>query len=250
MIDSLKKMGFTMYEAKAYIALLENEEMNGYELSKVTGIPKSNAYSVLETMVEKGYAYRIDEKSVKFTAVGFEEIAEDVKNQLNKTIDYLQKNLPIKKGAVDKFITVEGSSNIVHKIITMINKAVSKIIIDVYDMDLDEILDALKGAKARNVSICLIVTGYKDRGLDFNYIYCHDGEEKIKKRDFNMVCDGEIAISAEIGNKYCKGVFSQNKNFVNVIIEALSHDIFLEEALKGCTHEHKCKVKSLEKIFF
>ena len=69
-------------------------------------------------------------------------------------------------------------------------------------------------------------------------------------RDINLVCDGEIAIAASVGNEYCEAIFSKNINFVNVVMEALTHDIILDEALKGCDEMHRNKIKKLVALFY
>ncbi|MBN1935168.1 MAG: TrmB family transcriptional regulator, partial [Anaerolineae bacterium] len=38
-IEQLVKIGFSEYEAKAYIALLRENPITGYQLSKLSGVP-------------------------------------------------------------------------------------------------------------------------------------------------------------------------------------------------------------------
>ena len=44
----MQVLGFTDYEARAYLALLQRHPQNGYELAKASGIPRPNIYSVLQ----------------------------------------------------------------------------------------------------------------------------------------------------------------------------------------------------------
>lgn len=242
-----------MYEAKAYIALLEKGDLNGYELSKETGIPKPNAYSILNSMVDKGFVYRIEGKSVRYRSRDFEEIAENVKKEIEDNLQYIKENLPTKKLESEKFITVEGQKSIVDKIKVMINSSKEKIIMDLWSQDLNDFIVELKKARNRGVKILLIVMGGKDIDFDFEYIYNHPYSEdfnNLEERDVNIVCDGIDAVSGQLGNKYCNGVYSRNKSFVNVVTEALTHDILLNEALKGCTKEHIDNMKNIQEIFY
>jgi predicted transcriptional regulator len=59
-IKTLQRLGFTEYEARAYTALVNEGELNGYELAKKTGIPRANIYAVAEKLVERGAILRAD----------------------------------------------------------------------------------------------------------------------------------------------------------------------------------------------
>jgi Cd2+/Zn2+-exporting ATPase len=59
-IASLKALGFTEHEAKAYVALLGASECNGYEVAKASGIARANVYPVLERLVERQAARRLE----------------------------------------------------------------------------------------------------------------------------------------------------------------------------------------------
>jgi sugar-specific transcriptional regulator TrmB len=59
-VASLQRLGFGEYEAKAYIALLQRSPLTGYELAKVSGLPRANVYAVLPKLEEKGAVLRVD----------------------------------------------------------------------------------------------------------------------------------------------------------------------------------------------
>lgn len=256
MINKLLNMGFTTYEARAYIALLENGALNGYELSKQSGIPKSNAYSCLQTMLEKGFVYKVERESTHFVPRDFKEITRIIKIQLEDDIQFLSKNLPTSKTEMSNFLTVKGEGNILDKLKLMISEAKDKIIIDLWNQDLDILIEALKVAAEKGIRIYAIIMGTKDYRLNditlgFDYIYNHPiTNSPTILRDINMVCDNSEAISAQVGTSYCTGVYSQNRNFVNIVREGLAHDILLNEALKGCSDEHIKELSLLEKQLF
>lgn len=55
-------MGFTDYESRVYTALLTHPGLNGYQLSKRTGIPRANIYAVLDKLALRGSVLRSDEE--------------------------------------------------------------------------------------------------------------------------------------------------------------------------------------------
>ena len=56
----LQQLGFSEYEARAYLALLQRNPLNGYELAKVSGLPRANIYAVLQKLEERGAVVRLD----------------------------------------------------------------------------------------------------------------------------------------------------------------------------------------------
>lgn len=57
---ALQQLGFTVYEARAYVALVAGGEFNGYGLAKASGIPRANIYAVAEKLVLRGAAHRVE----------------------------------------------------------------------------------------------------------------------------------------------------------------------------------------------
>lgn len=58
--QALQELGFSEYEARAYMALVEGGELNGYALAKAANIPRPNVYAVLAKLVTRGAAQRAE----------------------------------------------------------------------------------------------------------------------------------------------------------------------------------------------
>ena len=55
-----RRAGMPGYEAKAYLALLTaGEPMNGYEVAKVSGVPRSTVYETLGKLVARGAVFEV-----------------------------------------------------------------------------------------------------------------------------------------------------------------------------------------------
>ncbi|HDJ66227.1 MAG TPA: TrmB family transcriptional regulator [Nitrososphaeria archaeon] len=54
-INSLKKLGLTEYEAKTYIALLEHGEADALEISRRSGVPRTRIYDILSKLESNGF---------------------------------------------------------------------------------------------------------------------------------------------------------------------------------------------------
>jgi HTH-type transcriptional regulator, sugar sensing transcriptional regulator len=94
--ELLQQLGFGEYEARAYIALLQHNPLNGYELAKASGIPRANIYGVLQRLEERQAVIRVEaEGSVRYLPVSpdqiipqmghhFQTILEDTQRALNE----------------------------------------------------------------------------------------------------------------------------------------------------------------------
>lgn len=66
MIDGLRKLGLTEYEARAYITLVERGTLTANALSKYSEIPYSKIYDVLSRLEKKGWIIIEEEKPKKY----------------------------------------------------------------------------------------------------------------------------------------------------------------------------------------
>jgi len=53
----LKKLGFTEYEAKVYLALLSKHPATAYTISKASGVPHSRVYDIARRLIKKGLQF-------------------------------------------------------------------------------------------------------------------------------------------------------------------------------------------------
>lgn len=79
-LDALGDVGLNMYERKIYSALLSRGVSTAGELSEMTGVPRSRAYDVLESLADKGFSILKPSKPMKYVAVPPEEAMENAKD--------------------------------------------------------------------------------------------------------------------------------------------------------------------------
>ncbi len=52
----LKEAGFTEYEAKVYLSLLNQHPASAYTVSQISGVPHSRVYDITRRLIKKGLA--------------------------------------------------------------------------------------------------------------------------------------------------------------------------------------------------
>lgn len=90
--DLLQQIGFTKYEARAYIALWGAADCNGYEVAKASGIPRANVYPVLERLASRHAIRRMEtRKGTRYIANPpdqlFDRLEDGYQNSLDRARD-------------------------------------------------------------------------------------------------------------------------------------------------------------------
>lgn len=82
-ITKLQDLGFREYESKVFIALLKGHSLSASEISKISNVPRSAVYDVLNTFVEKGYCNEIETNTItKFEIIDPKIIADKIERDL------------------------------------------------------------------------------------------------------------------------------------------------------------------------
>jgi predicted transcriptional regulator len=90
----LQQLGFSEYEARAYVALLQRNPLNGYELAKVSGLPRANIYAVLQKLEERGAAVRLDlPNGTRYAPTTPSELTNRVATRFQHTLNAVQQAL-------------------------------------------------------------------------------------------------------------------------------------------------------------
>ena len=85
LLNGLKFLGLSGNDAKIYCALLRLPDASAYQLSKKTGIHRSNTYDSLNRLVEKGLSsYTFVNNVKRYTSVEPSQISSKIVDQANK----------------------------------------------------------------------------------------------------------------------------------------------------------------------
>src|SRR5215813_3598318 len=65
----LQTMGLNAYEARSYLVLMGHPQFKALELAARAHVPRQKIYEVLDSLVEKGFAQVVQERTKLFSAV-------------------------------------------------------------------------------------------------------------------------------------------------------------------------------------
>lgn len=225
LVEQLICFGMTRQEATIYLMLMKEGALNGYEVSKHTGISRSNAYSALAGLVEKGAAYIIEENSSKYYPVDIEEFCTNKLRSMKALKAELIKNVPERREENSGYITIRGREHILNKAKNMIENAKKRIYIFVSKEVLEQIKRELKEAVEKNIKV-VVITDDKQSDLA-GMILCYSEKKNLQ---LGLIVDTITVLTGEVtesNNATC--LYSKNKNLVNIFKDMLKNEIKLIE---------------------
>ena len=221
-IDNLIAFGLTRQEAIIYTTLLTHGEMTGYEVSKETGISRSNVYAALSNLADKGAAYLIEGDSTKYLPVNAETFTKNILSELQEKAAFINEHAPEKQVQTDGYITIIGGRNIQNKLLQMIKETRIRIyisasarIVDAYEEELSELIN--QGKK-------VVIMTDSSYNLDGAIVYHTDPEPG----QLRVIIDSSFVLTGELtGSEEDNCLYSGQKNLVTVMKEALKNKIVL-----------------------
>src|SRR5713226_6908925 len=65
----LQQVGLNAYEARSYLVLMGHPQFKALELAARAHVPRQKIYEVLDSLVEKGFAQVVQERTKLFSAI-------------------------------------------------------------------------------------------------------------------------------------------------------------------------------------
>ncbi|MGC8515661.1 MAG: TrmB family transcriptional regulator [Thermoplasmata archaeon] len=121
--DMLKMLGLSSYEAQGFAALVYHGVANADTVADTAKIPRTSAYKVMESLVQKGLAKETEGRPRMFKPEDMGKIRGDFEKKLNDLfidLKNLQDILP-SKGEPQLVYTIYGSAQVMEKLKEMIN---------------------------------------------------------------------------------------------------------------------------------
>ena len=238
LVSDLKKLGFTEYEARTFLTLLEEEPATAYEIGKRGNLLRANVYVALDALERRGAVQAISTNPARYTAVD-PRILLDVIGRRTVSLcaditQRLERLVPQKKQ--DHVWLLEGQADIHRRIGDIIERAKRHIWIKAHEALLERHLPSLRDAVARGVQVLLVIFGGPDPEARFNLgpsarIYLHEGNGVVVGLGnslLTLTADFTVALVANMDDRG-HGAMAQNALVVNLAESLLRHEIYLAE---------------------
>lgn len=241
-LTDMKKLGFTAYEVKAYMSLLEEYPVNGYQLSKSSGIPRSRIYEVLHSLKEKQVAFeQQDGDSLVYYPLEPKLLIRKLREELTAVIqrvDQLTSSQFNRTKEDQRMIVIKDREKILKFLKLLIEEAKNRIALSIWEDEIEALMEPLQKAEARGIKIHGIYFG---KTLPFSTMTAHRRIDRYlvekKERHLSVVLDGKQVISGVISRGADSRVtWIKDPGFVEISEDYISHDIMINqysETLQG-----------------
>jgi sugar-specific transcriptional regulator TrmB len=201
-VHKLVKLGFSEYEAKAYVALLRESPATGYQLSKNSSVPRSMIYEVLGKLTARGAAMTLRKgDSTLYAPVPAEEFLDQLNREHEELIKSLNDDLAGLASASDlEYVwNIEGHENVMAKAREMIAQAQNRIYLALVPATLPDLRQALMAAIEQEVRVVVYTTDDVDLPGG-QVVVAHTSEQTLGQArglGLILVIDGEEMLIAE-----------------------------------------------------
>jgi len=164
-IEALKKLGLTEYEARAYVAVVELGEAEAADIARRSGVPRTRIYDVLSRLEGAGLIQRIKEsRPAVYSAISPERSLIPLKNQLmaelSDAIDALSKIYLSWRSASRCEVSLLRGMQAYRASLRLLDEARGEVLIRLVSLPgdvFDELVDRLKRARERGIRVYLEV---------------------------------------------------------------------------------------------
>ncbi|MCX7681776.1 MAG: TrmB family transcriptional regulator [Anaerolineae bacterium] len=237
LIDQLVALGFSEYEAKAYLALLRESPVTGYQLAKISGVPRSMIYEVLGKLVTRGAAMTLrKEGSVEYAPVPADEFLDTLHREHEERVNVLKDALAHLAAVPNpEYVwNIEGYDNILAKAEEMIRQAQKIIYLSLMPEAFVELAPALRAALARGVRVVMYTAG--DLELPGAQVIAtlpsEEAASRVERLGLILVIDEqEVLIGECLAGFQARASWTGNPLFVFIAEHHLRTDPYLPQIL-------------------
>ncbi len=240
----MQKLGFTGYEAKAYLGLLACQPASAYEVAKKSAIPTSKIYETINKLIVKGVVQpttSTDEKIRSYVALNPSDFLQQVRETTFSQTNELQPLLEaVNKTPDGDFIwPLSDHDQVVTKSHEIIRQARNSILISCWAEELKWLTEDLRNAESQGKKIALVHFGAPTQTIGATYH--HPVEKTLYQekggRGLNLVADNTVLIASYRQDGSVDGAWSRSQSFVTVTEDYIKHDVYITKVTRFLNQE-------------
>ncbi|WP_187274398.1 TrmB family transcriptional regulator [Paenibacillus sp. N3.4] len=192
----LRNLGFTELEAKCLHVLAVSGTQTGYEIAKQLGVSRSNVYSALQKLAEKGALLTSHGEPTHYQSVPIEEIGERIEAELQASIRYVKAHMPKQEAHRSEYFSLEGDTKVVERIRTELRKAKEEVLCDLWSEETELLKQDLRYGQENGLNLLVSTKGEVELPAGVHQ-FTHGREEVWQERSgrkFTLLLDRKLAI--------------------------------------------------------
>jgi sugar-specific transcriptional regulator TrmB len=233
-IEELGRLGMSGYEAKAYVALVAaGTPLNGYEVAKRSGVPRSTVYETLGKLVARGAAYEVHagEASVGYLSLPPSALLDRMRREFDASMATLGKELPQ--------VAAPPQVRIVHNLTDrdallaraedVVAAARNDLFLSAWPAEIQPLKASVRRAEDEGVDVSVVSFGEDPEPVGHTTVHRFSTPDVVLE---NLGCrllvvsaDREQAVIGGVAGGGAWGVFTDDPAVVLVAVEYVRHDI-------------------------
>lgn len=233
-LSTLKELGFTEYEGKVYMALLDEHPMSAYSISKNSSVPHSRVYDTTRRLIKKGYVTSKENNPELFSPISPEELVARLRRDNSKLTSELKQQLDSIQFTADfdPVWNLPGRTDALEMAAELIAQAEERIFVGLWDEELEVLEEAFRKAEKRGARILILL--YGTAKPEFGEVHYHSIENlhdiAETGRSLDLVVDSKVCIAGSLGGiSPCQSVWTRNKGLIKSIEGFIIHDFYIAE---------------------
>lgn len=231
-LDLLIEFGLTRQGAAVYLALLTEGDLSGYQVAKALGISRSNAYTALANLVDKGAAWLIEGSATRYAAVPAAEFCDNRLRALAKTRDRLLANLPLQQTNAGGYITIKGERQILDRLHHLLTGVRERVYLALHGQVLDRVLPELAALTGRACKVVIITDAetFRSTKVQGRLSGARLQVGAVSPDQIRVIVDSHHVMTGELtGGTNATCLYSDQKHLVDLFKTAMRNELRLIE---------------------
>ena len=234
-IECLKSLGLTKYEALVYIALLKLVSATASEIHEISGVPRASVYTIIDQLIGKGLVSVSQSAPKRFASISPEDAINKLLDHIEKDAQYARDSLSLVYkermtpglGTEELIWNIYGIENIKKRFADLISSAKEEIRIIAHPQFLSHDIKQKLTTMANQISVEIITPNWIGEIPQNLSVYVIKHPEIPKELDMAKdimaggVCiiDGRcVIVILGVGKDDAVALFSESEGFVRFFV--------------------------------
>lgn len=238
--EALFELGFSQYEAKCYVGLMNRDPQTGYRVSKATGVPQPKVYETLRRLVTRGVVREIAGDPTLFSAVPPADLLGQLKSTFDRRLVEAERTVHAMTDAetprpLEYVESFDARSDILAAARGSVASANRRVYVSASAPEIEELEPSMRAAIARGVDLVVLAFGRRAIDLPGASIFRHASTEGSiyrhhQARHIALVSDSVITINAvAVDGDEWQGIRTASEPIIAAVKGYIRHDIDIQQ---------------------